>query len=292
MWKCPQLVCHDLLMLSTVPKWRPLRWNLSYGKRKKSHGLRSDEYGSCGTIGISFFFCKKFIHGGGSVTGSVVVMQHPSVRSLWPDMMNRFTDPFKDLTIVLFINCLSLRHEFLMKNTLTFEKKNKLAWIWFSICSFLLSSGLVICWCATPNFDVWFWDRTRKSTIYHLLWHVWKKYFVIFDAFKKVQAHIPSIFLLFFSEDFRNQLCTNLPHAQFLSQNVVDGLLIQIHPLPIILTGKCRSDLTRALALVIFSSVFDVQGLPERGLFSTFSRPSKNTLYHLKTGAFDRVRSP
>ena len=62
------------------------------------------------------------------MTGSVVVMQHPSVRNLWPDSINPFSESLKDLTIVLFINCLFLRHEFLMNNPLTVGK-NKLAWI-------------------------------------------------------------------------------------------------------------------------------------------------------------------
>jgi len=57
---------------------------------------------------------------------------------------------------------------------------------------------------------------------------MFEKIFVVFDSFKKVQAHIPSVFLLFVGEVFWNQLCTNFPHAQFLSQNVVDSLVIQI----------------------------------------------------------------
>ena len=57
---------------------------------------------------------------------------------------------------------------------------------------------------------------------------MYEKTFVIFDAFKKVQAHIPSVFLLFVGEEFWNQLGTNFLHAQFLGQNVVDGLVIQI----------------------------------------------------------------
>ena len=69
---------------------------------------------------------------------SVVVMQRPSFRNLWPDTMNPFSESFKDLTIVLLINCLSLRRELLMNNTLTVEK-NILGWILFSICSFLPS---------------------------------------------------------------------------------------------------------------------------------------------------------
>jgi len=62
------------------------------------------------------------------VKGSVVVMLKPSVRNFWPDMMNPLSGPLKDLTIVLFIKCSSLRHEFLMNNKLTVEKTN-LAWI-------------------------------------------------------------------------------------------------------------------------------------------------------------------
>ena len=60
------------------------------------------------------------------VTGSVVVMQHPSVRNLAGHDVH-FPESFKDLAIILLINSLSLRHEFLMNNTLTVEKKK--AWI-------------------------------------------------------------------------------------------------------------------------------------------------------------------
>jgi hypothetical protein len=46
-------------MLSTVSKWRPLRWNFSFRRRKKSHGLRSNEYGG--------LFGQNLFHGDGSV---------------------------------------------------------------------------------------------------------------------------------------------------------------------------------------------------------------------------------
>ena len=36
---------------------------------------------------------------------------------------------------------------------------------------------------------------------------MFEKMFVIFDAFKNVQAQIPSVFLLFVGEIFWNQLC-------------------------------------------------------------------------------------
>ena len=48
------------------------------------------------------FSLKKIFHGDGSVTGSIVVMQHPRVRNLCPDTMKPFYESFKDLTIVLF----------------------------------------------------------------------------------------------------------------------------------------------------------------------------------------------
>ena len=35
-----------------------------------------------------------------------------------------FSESFKDLAIVLFLNCLSWRHEFLMNNAFTVEKTN------------------------------------------------------------------------------------------------------------------------------------------------------------------------
>ena len=71
--------------------------------------------GGCGTTEIPFFG-QTFVHVDGSVTGSIVVMQHPSVRNLWSDTTNPFSESFNDLVIVLFINCLSLRLEFLMNN--------------------------------------------------------------------------------------------------------------------------------------------------------------------------------
>jgi hypothetical protein len=63
--------------------------------------------------------------------------------------------------------------------------------------------------------------------------------------------------------------------AQFHGQNVVDGLVIKFNSLPIKVNVKRRSDFTRGRTLVTFSSVFDLQGLPERGSPSITSRPTK-----------------
>ena len=52
-------------------------------QEKKSHGLRSGKYWGCGTTGIPFLVKNSFTET--AVWGSVVVMQHPSVRTIWPD---------------------------------------------------------------------------------------------------------------------------------------------------------------------------------------------------------------
>jgi len=66
----------------------------------------------------------------------------------------------------------------------------------------------------------------------------------------------------------------------------------KFNTLLIILTVRRQSDLARSLTLVTFSSVFDIQGLPQRGSSSTLSRPFKNALCHLKTCVLDRTCSP
>jgi len=69
-----------------------------------------------------------------------------------------------------------------------------------------------------------------------------------------------------------NQLCTNIPHAHSLGQNVVDGFVTKIQ-----LTTDhyaCQTSIRphESLTLVIFPSVFEVQVLPERGSSATPSR--------------------
>jgi len=159
MWKCSQLLCYNLSDVSTAPKWQPLRWNLSFGRWKKSQGLRSGEYGRCRTTGISFLVKNLFME--------IAVWQ------------------------------------------------GALSW-----CSIQVST--ISGW----NDEPFFWV---------------------------VQG----------------------PHDSTDHSDV-----------------KCWSDLMRALTLVTFSSIFDVQGVPEQGSSSTLSRPSKNALCHLKTCALDTACSP
>jgi len=94
-----------------------------------------------------------------------------------------------------------------------------------------------------------------------------------------------SVFLLFTCENFWDQLGANFLHAHFEGQIFVDGLAIQIQH------TTDHSD-CQSLTLVTFSSVFDVQDLPERGSSSTPSRPSKNAFCHLKTCVLDTASSP
>jgi len=89
MWKCPQLVCHDLL--DVVHSFKIMTFEVQFEFREREEftwiqirriwGLRNHCYTLLG---------KKIVHGDGSVTGSVVVMQHPSVRNLWPNTMKPF----------------------------------------------------------------------------------------------------------------------------------------------------------------------------------------------------------
>ena len=167
MWKCPQLVCHDLL--GVVHSTKTATFEVEFEFRGMEEDTRTQIKRVWGLRNRwNTVFGQKLVQGNGSLTGRVVVLQHPSVRNVWPDTMNPFAESFKDLTIVLLINCLSLRHQFLTNSTLTVERTDEDGFD-FSICSLLLSSGAVICSCATPKFVVRFRDRTRISAIHHLL---------------------------------------------------------------------------------------------------------------------------
>jgi hypothetical protein len=146
----------------------------------------------------------------------------------------------------------------------------------------------VICSCATPNFVVWFRDRSEKSTINHLLWHVWK-IFVIFDAFEKVQPHIPSVSFCSLVRFIGTRFAQIFLMINFSVKMSWTVWWFKISLLQIILTVKRRSDHTTALTLLTFSSVFDAQFLSERGSSFTHTRPCKNALCHVKTSLLKAV---
>ena len=107
--------------------------------------MDSDQASVMAAEPLKYFFGQKFVQGDGSVTGSIVVMQHPSVRNPWPDTMNSFSELFKDM-IILFINRLSLRHEFLLNNALTVKKQICMVLIfYFLIFVFFVCGELLMC---------------------------------------------------------------------------------------------------------------------------------------------------
>jgi len=136
MCKCPQLVCQDLL--DVVHSSRMMTFEVEFEFWEKEEVTRTHIRWVWGLQNHwNTHFGQKFVHGDGSVTGSVARTQHSGVDNLWPDT-NPFSELFTDFTIVLFIKCLSLRHEFLMNNTLTVEKTNKHGFdFWFAHSCFL-----------------------------------------------------------------------------------------------------------------------------------------------------------
>jgi len=76
------------------------------GKGISHTGTEQVSMGDAEPLEYSFLVKNSFRDG--SVTGSVVVMQHPSVRNLWPDMMNPFSESFKELMTVPII--LTVKH--------------------------------------------------------------------------------------------------------------------------------------------------------------------------------------
>ena len=87
---CPQFQNDDLW----GGIWVSGKGNFTWAQIRRVWGLRSHWNTLSG---------QKFVHGDVSVTGSVVVMQHPRVRNLWPDTMNPFSESFKDHTLVPII---------------------------------------------------------------------------------------------------------------------------------------------------------------------------------------------
>ena len=60
-WKCPQLVCHDVLDVVHNSKVMTFEVEFEFREMKKSHGPRSGEYGGCRTTGIPFLVRNSFM---------------------------------------------------------------------------------------------------------------------------------------------------------------------------------------------------------------------------------------
>ena len=104
--------------------------------------------------------------------------------------------------IVLLIKCLSWRHEFLMNNTLTVEKKISMNLILgLLILAFFGHGELLVCHSELCHLVLGLYSKFHDpSSVMTYL----KKIFIIFDVLKKIQARIPSVFLLFVGEVFWN----------------------------------------------------------------------------------------
>jgi hypothetical protein len=78
MWKCLQLVCRDLL--NVVHDFK-MTFEVEFEFREKEEVTRTLNRQVRGLWKHwNTIFGQNFFHGDGSVTGMVVVMQHPSVR--------------------------------------------------------------------------------------------------------------------------------------------------------------------------------------------------------------------
>ena len=86
---------------------------------------------------------------------------------------------------------------------------------------------MVSCSCSIPNLSFGF-GIALENPQFVTCYDVFEKNFVIFNAFKKVQAYLNLVFLSFIGEVLQNQLCTNFLLAEFLGQNVVDSSVIKI----------------------------------------------------------------
>ena len=67
-----------ILMESMSEKRVPFRTDLILGKRKKSHGARSGEYGEC-SKSCNVSFCEKLTNTQGCVSRSVIVVERQCV---------------------------------------------------------------------------------------------------------------------------------------------------------------------------------------------------------------------
>ena len=147
-----------------------------------------------------------------------MVMQHPIVRNLWPNRMNSFSESLKDLTIVMLINCLSLRHEFLMNNTFI---SMDLIFDLLILASFRRGE-LLVCHSELCRLVSRSYSKIHNSSPFMTCLKIKSS----FSMLSRRSRHTFIRFSVY--EPFWNKLFTNFLQAQFLSQNVVDGSVIQI----------------------------------------------------------------
>jgi len=107
-----------------------------------------------------------------------------------------------------------------------------------------------------------------------------------------MKTHVFPIFLLFDCQVFGNKLRTQFFMANSSVKIGWTVVWFKFNSLAIIRTVNRRSYRTRATTITTLLSVFQVEGLAERGPSLMDSRPSENVLNHLNTCDLDKTCSP
>ena len=126
---------------STVPKWCPLRWCLSLGNKKQSHGAKSGLYGGWGSV-VILCWAKNPLTANDVWLGAlswwrnhvfaIFLMRKSSVSIRWTSI---FSSP-----ICSVINR-TLKLRFLARTALTWATLLR-SWIWRTPCSLLVLNAL------------------------------------------------------------------------------------------------------------------------------------------------------
>jgi hypothetical protein len=217
-------------------------------------------------------FGQKVVQGDGSVKKERCRYAASSVRNLRPDTMNLFSESVKDLTIVMFINCLSLSHEFLMNNTLTSKKQISVDLIFdLLILAFFGHGELLLCHSELCRLVSGSCSKIHDSSP---VMTCFKKKFSSFSmGSRHTSLRFSFCSLMKFLERALHKFSACPAPRSKCRGRFGD---YKFNSLPIILTVTRRSDLKRALTLVTFSSSFDVHVFPnEFRLPHTHNHPKK-----------------
>ena len=135
---------------------------------------------------LEYPFWSKFVHGDGSVTGSVVVIQHPSVRNLWPDTINPFSESFKDLKSDWLLTVCPWGTNSLWTTSWLSKKQLNMDFIFdLLILAFLGRGELLVCHSELCRLVSGSYSKIHDSSP---VMTCLKKKIGIFDAFKKFSA--------------------------------------------------------------------------------------------------------
>ena len=187
------------------------------------------------------------------------------------------------------INSLSLRHKFCMDSPLTVKKADEHGFdFWLAHCGFFRKW-----WCRCVPFLTLSFFSGSYSKI-----HVSSPVITFFKKFLSLWIRSRR----WRRASFRMSFCsivrflgTIFAHNFLMANSCVKIWWIVVwfkfNSLATIRAVIRRSDRTRARTFSTLLSVFEVEGLPERGSSLMDSRPSENALYHLNTCYLDKACS-